>query len=64
MVKKILKFMKKPSVTTIIVDGVLVTLTTWIVSKMLDNLVDKKLNKNKKEDRIIIDAEVVELHTN
>lgn len=62
MVKKILKFMVKPSFVTILVDGVLVTLASWLVAKTLDSI-DEKINKNKKEDRVIINAEVVELNT-
>jgi len=63
MVKKILKFVAKPSIATILVDGVMVTLTAWIVTKVLDSI-DEKLNKDKKEDRVVINAEVVELNTN
>lgn len=63
MVKKILKFIVKPSIATILVDGVMVTLTAWIVTKVLDSI-DEKVNKDKKEDRVVINAEVVELNTN
>ncbi len=63
MVKKILKFIAKPSIATILVDGVMVTLTAWIVTKVLDSI-DEKVNKDKKEDRVVINAEVVELNTN
>lgn len=58
------KAIRSKGFRTILIDGVLVTIVMWGTSKILDYVDDQKNKKEgKKEDRVVINAEVVELHT-